>query len=162
MLKKTGIATKDQVENKFKELLESKNCKGAILECYEDIPCNPCSTSCPTDAITVEPDINQQPVIDYDKCSSCGICVYNCPGLAIFVVEPNHKPNTALFKISYELLPLPEVGQVVKGISREGKEICDCTVTRIINGNKQDRTALLYVEVPKEVMFEFITVKVGE
>jgi len=50
MLNQTGIPTKDQVHSRFPSKIALIRPK-AILECYEDIPCNPCSTSCPFDAI---------------------------------------------------------------------------------------------------------------
>jgi len=52
MLKTDGIPTKKQVLSRFpnEELLDRPK---AITECYEDIPCNPCSTSCPFDAIHI-------------------------------------------------------------------------------------------------------------
>ncbi|XMB66580.1 4Fe-4S binding protein [Mycoplasmatota bacterium zrk1] len=161
MLEKTGIVTKDRLDSKINELLSSPKRKGAILECYEEIPCNPCSTSCPTNAIIIKPDINAKPEIDYEKCTACGICVYNCPGLAILVLDMNYSESNVLFKISYELLPIPNNGDIVKGISRSGKEICDVEVVKVINGNKQDHTSLISVAVPKEHFKEFVTIKVG-
>lgn len=63
-------------------------CRGpvAIIECPEEIPCNPCQMVCPSQAITMD-DINDTPVVDYDKCKGCGLCVQVCPGLAIFMVS---------------------------------------------------------------------------
>ncbi len=157
MLETNGIVSKELLYEKLEALVNSNKKSGAVLECYQEIPCNPCSTSCPFDAITVEPDINQKPVIDYELCTSCGICVYNCPGLAIFVLDLNKEK--ALFKISYELLPIPEKGQVVKGINRAGEEICDATVVRVQNGKAQDSTVLLHVEVDKKYYKDFVTVR---
>ena len=157
MLKINGIVSKELIEAKLDAVVNSKKRSGAILECYQEIPCNPCSTSCPFDAIKVEPDINQTPVIDYDLCTSCGICVYNCPGLAIFVVDLNK--DKALFKISYELLPIPEKGMIVKGVNRAGVVICDALVVRVQNSKAQDHTVLLHVEVDKKYYEEFVTVR---
>ena len=57
----------------------------AILECFQKIPCDPCVDACPHGAITIEGNINDMPVLDFDKCNGCGLCVSKCPGLAIFV-----------------------------------------------------------------------------
>lgn len=157
MLETNGIVSKELIEAKLEAVVNSKKNSGAVLECYQEIPCNPCSTSCPFDAIQVEPDINQTPVIDYDLCTSCGICVYNCPGLAIFVVDLNK--DKALFKISYELLPIPEKGMVLKGVNRAGEVICDAEVVRVQNGKAQDNTVLLHVEVDKKYYKDFVTVR---
>ena len=71
------------------ECLERK--KVAVLECVEDIPCNPCEVSCPTGAIVVGAPITNLPRIDGEKCTGCGLCVAVCPGLAIFLVERNRR-----------------------------------------------------------------------
>lgn len=157
MLKTNGIVSSELIDAKLEAVVSSNKKSGAVLECYQEIPCNPCSTSCPFDAIQVEPDINQTPIIDYDLCTSCGICVYNCPGLAIFVVDLNK--DKALFKISYELLPIPEKGMILKGVNRAGDVICDAEVVRVQNSKGQDHTVLLHVEVDKKYYKEFVTVR---
>ena len=118
MLEVKGYPTKDQVKEKFPtDLIKPK----AIIECYQEIPCNPCETSCPFDAITIGRDINKRPVIDFDKCTGCGVCVYSCPGLAIMVA--NVKDDLAYYKIPYELLPLPKKGDIWQGINRKGEQL---------------------------------------
>ena len=85
MIEKTGVAPLELIKSKFptmEVLLKPK----AIIECYQQIPCNPCETSCPTHAITIGEDINQIPIIDFDKCTGCSICARVCPGLAISIV----------------------------------------------------------------------------
>ena len=99
----------------------------AIIECVQEIPCNPCVDACPTNAISME-NINALPKIDYEKCIGCGKCIEVCPGLAIFVVKVNEK---ALISLPYEFLPLPKEGQKVKALDREGKEICDAIVKKV-------------------------------
>src|SRR5690554_7479321 len=111
MLDKDGVATIEQVRSRFPNqdiIVKPK----AILECYEDIPCNPCSTSCPFDAIDIGENINKQPKLDPDKCTGCGICVTHCPGLAIIVAQI--KFDQAIFKIPYEFNPKPKVGDIVE------------------------------------------------
>lgn len=158
MLNINGVVKGKLLDEKLEAVLNSNKKSGAVLECYQEIPCNPCSTSCPFDAIKVEPDLNQVPVIDYDLCTSCGICVYNCPGLAIFVVDMSKEK--AVFKISYELLPIPEKGMILKGVNRAGEVICDAEVIRVQNSKAQDNTVLIHVEVDKAYYSEFITVRV--
>lgn len=156
MLNKDGVASIDQVKSRFPKL-ETLSKPKAIIECYEDIACNPCSTSCPFDAITIGEDINQQPVVDFDKCTGCGICVYSCPGLAIVVSRI--KENKALFKIPYEFLPIPKIGEVWYAIDREGKIIGDALIERIDNNLKQDKTLLVHVSVSRDLLYEFVTIR---
>ncbi|MCK5761357.1 MAG: 4Fe-4S binding protein, partial [Candidatus Izimaplasma sp.] len=146
MLNTNGVADKSLVLSKFPDkeyLLKPK----AITECYEAIPCNPCATSCPFDAIHIGEDINTPPTVDFDKCTGCGICVYNCPGLAIFTVQALDTEN-ARFKIPYELCPLPIKGETWDGINRAGEVITKVLIEKVSLSEKQDKTALIQVLVP--------------
>ena len=156
MLKITGVPTLDLIKSKFPEeeyLIKPK----AITECYEDIPCNPCSTSCPFDAIYIGEDINTPPKVDFDKCTGCGICVYNCPGLAIVTIQVVE--DKLRYKIPYELLPLPEVDEVWSGVNRDGKVICEVEIEKVTLTKRQDKTALVQVLVDKEYMYDFVTIR---
>ena len=57
----------------------------AVIECVQEIPCNPCQAACPKKAITIGENITHLPVLDQEVCIGCGICISRCPGLAIFV-----------------------------------------------------------------------------
>jgi Fe-S-cluster-containing hydrogenase component 2 len=150
MLHTTGIATEQDLAKVIpaKERLE----KGpiAIIECFQEIPCNPCSTACKNGAIKQSADINDRPVIDVNKCNGCGICMSKCPGLAIFVVDETYSDKEALVKIPYEFLPLPEEGSNITGLDREGKPACRVKVIKVLNTRYQDRTPIISLAVPKE------------
>lgn len=157
MLNRTGIPTKDQVLSRFPEkkaLLRPK----AILECYEDIPCNPCSTSCPFDAIEIGDNINTQPRLHVDRCTGCALCVPSCPGLAIVIAQV--KDDRAWFKIPYEFLPLPKAKEIWNGVNRSGEVICDATIESVLYKDKQDHTAVVTVSVPESFLHEFVTIRV--
>ncbi len=156
MLNRDGVASKDQVLSRFPSnevLVKAK----AITECYEEIPCNPCATSCPFDAIHIGEDINTKPVVDFDLCTGCGICVYSCPGLAI--VTAQIVKDKARFKLPYEFRPLPIVGEVWDGVNRNGEVICKALIEKVTYTARVDRTALVQVSVPLEFIHEFITVR---
>ncbi|MFK5883470.1 MAG: 4Fe-4S binding protein [Candidatus Izemoplasma sp.] len=157
MLNKDGVASLELVKSRFPDgdyLVKPL----AITECYEDIPCNPCSTSCPFDAIYIGKDINTQPKVDFDKCTGCGICVYNCPGLAIVVVKVIDN-KIAQFKIPYEQLPYPVAGEVWSAVNREGKVIGQCNIEKVSLSKRQDKTALVQLNVNKKYLYEFVTIK---
>ncbi len=156
MLNKTGVPTKEQVLSRFFDqevMIKPK----AILECYEDIPCNPCETSCPFDAIVIGENINTQPQLIPDVCTGCGICVTSCPGLAIIVAQL--VGDRAVFKIPYEFLPVPQKGEVWLGINRQGNVICDAKIESILLNKKQDHTALVTVSVPGLYLHDFVTIR---
>jgi Fe-S-cluster-containing hydrogenase component 2 len=73
----------------------------AVIECVQEIPCNPCEKACPFGAITVGEDITACPVIDRDKCRGCGLCISRCPGLAIFVVDASGDEATIMLPYEY-------------------------------------------------------------
>ncbi|MCR3906347.1 MAG: 4Fe-4S binding protein [Tenericutes bacterium] len=156
MLNKTGIPSREQVLSRFPEnkaLLKPK----AILECYEDIPCNPCSTSCPFDAIDIGPNINVQPKLNVESCTGCGLCVPSCPGLAIVIAQI--RGNEAVFKVPYEFLPHPTKGDVWDGVNRSGDVICDAQVEHVLLTKNQDHTAVVTVSVPVEYLHDFVTIR---
>jgi len=156
MLDKTGIPTPEMVRSCFPvETLLSK--PKAIIECYEEIPCNPCETSCPFGAISIGEDINKRPRMDSELCTGCGQCIYSCPGLAIFSVQING--NKARFRVPYEFLPVPEAGEKWLGLNRAGEPICVAEIIKTQIQDRQDKTVVVTVDVDREYMYDFITIR---
>ncbi len=124
----------------------------AIIECVEEIPCNPCQTVCNRSVITVgEPITNLPRLIDQeDLCNGCGQCVVICPGLAIFIVDKTFSETEASVSLPYELLPLPQKGDKVLGVNRAGKPVCEGYVRRVQSAKAHDRTSVVSIVVPKE------------
>jgi len=118
-----------------------------IVECVENIPCNPCVAACPKGAITIEGDINDTPIVDFDTCDGCGVCISACPGLAIFVIDASD-PSRTLVSLPYEFIPLPEVGEAVTAFDREGNEIGDAEVVRVLSARALDRTPIVTIALP--------------
>ncbi|KPJ49449.1 4Fe-4S ferredoxin [candidate division TA06 bacterium DG_26] len=150
MIEKTGIPTQEDLEriSPCKDRFRKGGC--AVLECFQEIPCDPCVDACPRGAIRIEGNINNIPVLDFDKCNGCGLCVSRCPGIAIFVVNWNYSEKEGLVMIPYEFLPLPKKGDIVDGLDRTGRKVCDARVVRVLNREAQDRTAIISLAVPKE------------
>lgn len=154
MIEKTGVATSDNLKSVIPSQERRKKGPVAVIECFQSIPCNPCSTACKAGAIKPFADINDLPKVDYDKCTGCGLCMTKCPGLAIFIVDETYSDDEALVKIPYEFLPLPQEGSYVTGLNREGKPVCRARVVRIQTAKSQDRTAIVSLAVPKEFSME--------
>jgi len=125
-----------------------------IIECVQHIPCDPCANICPKGAITIEGEITNIPQVDFDKCNGCGLCLANCPGLAIFSVDESLPNNEAEVGIPYEFRPLPEVGEVVDVINRSGQIIGNGKVLKVRNPKSYDRTPVIYLSVPQELSLE--------
>lgn len=125
----------------------------AIIECVQEIPCNPCVAICPVNAISME-SINDLPKIDFNKCTGCKRCVGICPGLAIFVVKI--KEDKALITLPYEFLPVPKVGDIVTALDREGKSRGDAKVVKV---NREGKTIVITIEVSKNLAMEVRNIK---
>jgi len=126
----------------------------ALIECFQNIPCNPCETSCAQNAITVGKPITNLPVLDADRCIGCGICVAACPGLAIFLLDMTFSANEALVTIPYEYFPLPKKGDEVCAVNETGETLCRARIYRVRNPERFDKTALVSIVVPKRFACE--------
>lgn len=121
----------------------------AVIECVENIPCNPCVDACPRGAITIDGDINGTPEVDGEKCNGCRVCLSACPGLAIFVVDAAGSGPGSI-SLPYEYRPLPEVDELVDAVDREGEPVCEARVTRVLDSKALDRTPIVTIEIPRE------------
>ena len=128
-----------------------KERKVAFIECPQEIPCNACVFSCKFDAVEME-NINAPPKVLYDKCTGCMRCIRVCPGLAIFMLEI--KDGMGRITMPYEFLPVPEKGDRVKVLNRKGEVVGEGTVTWVLPPDKNEGTALVTVEVDKNLLFE--------
>ena len=155
-----GVPAKEEIE-KVTPPEEILNLKPVVMvECFQNIPCDPCAASCPFGAILPFEDINDLPKVDYGKCTGCGICVTSCPGLAIFVLDMNYSDEEALVKLPYEMLPLPQKGEEVSGLDREGKKVAVVKVEKVTK--TKDKTYLISIIVPKELALIIRNIRVEE
>ena len=148
----TGYLTEEELRNSPGVPSEARRRKGpvAVIECLEDIPCNPCESSCNVDAIVVGQDITGLPRLDGEKCVACQTCVYICPGQAIFMVDESLPEDKATVMLPYEYRPLPSKGDLVTALDRAGMKLGDATVVAVRQSKRMDQTATVTIEVPKD------------
>lgn len=161
MLISTGIPTKEDLQGVMPPAQRLAKGPVAMAECFQKIPCNPCSKACVKKAIRVEPDINQTPKVDFDVCNGCGVCLARCPGLAIFVVDMTYSETEALVKLPFEFLPVPQEGQLACGLNRAGEELGWFPVVKVISGGKKNMTYTISLAVPKELAMEVRNIRAG-
>lgn len=125
-----------------------------VIECVQDIPCNPCELVCPNNAIHIGEPITNLPVFLADECDACSQCIPICPGQAIFRVDMTYTEEQAAVSFPYEFLPMPEAGNVVQGVNRSGDVLCDAEVLRVQQPRSFDLTAVITVAVPKNLAME--------
>lgn len=142
---RTGVLSVKDIEMPTRARLK----KGpvVIIECPQDIPCDPCVDACRLDAISMS-DINASPRVDWDKCTGCCQCIAKCPGLAIFVIDCTYSERECLIKLPYEFLPLPEVGEMVDALDRAGNVVGQARVVKV---NLKARTKVLTIAVEQEL-----------
>ena len=161
MLIADGIPTKDDLAMVMPS--DERLARGplAILECLQEIPCNPCVKACKQGAITMPCDINHLPVLNAELCNGCGVCISFCPGLAIFVVDKTWSEERALVKLPFEYVPVPQTGQYAAGLNRAGEELGWFEVVRVVTGGKKNMTYTLSLAVPQDLAMEVRNIRVG-
>jgi thioredoxin reductase/ferredoxin len=124
-----------------------------VIECTQNIPCNPCRDVCPRGCITLggeDENITALPGFDPAKdCEGCGLCVAACPGQAIFLVDES-PGDYAIVTLPWEFLPLPRKGDRGLALGRNGKPLCPAEVAALKSAAAFDKTCLLSIKVPPE------------
>lgn len=123
-----------------------------VIECTQNIPCNPCQTACRFGCIAVGEKITNLPCVSRDsKCVGCGMCVSSCSGLAIFLVDEDVDGEHAEITLPYEFLPYPQKGDKGVALGRKGQVLCEAEVANFRITEAMDKTGLLTIRVPKEM-----------
>ena len=161
MLINTGIPTRENIAAVTPS--DERFAKGpvAIVECFQEIPCNPCVDACKRGAIIPLKDINDIPKVNFDNCNGCGLCIAQCPGLAIFVVDKTYSETHAVVRLPYEFIPVPQQKQLACGLDRCGKEQGWFEVVKVVSGGAKNKTTTIWLAVPKELAMEIRSIKVG-
>lgn len=156
-----GYLTLEELKKSIKYPSEERMAKGpvAIAECIQEIPCNPCEAACKFNAIEIGEPITNLPCVDEEKCTGCGVCVAQCSGLAIFVIDKTYADGKGAVSFPYEYMPLPEKGQQVEAVNRKGEVVCQGEVTKVMNPASFDRTPVVTVAVPVEYTEEVRGIK---
>jgi len=121
-----------------------------LIECCQEIPCNPCEKSCPVHAIEIGDPIINRPKVNLEACVGCGKCVATCPGQACFLINYNYEETRAEITIPYEFLPPLKKGDTVVALNKAGEDICTAEVTKVMAASSYDHTSVVSLCVPKE------------
>lgn len=118
--------------------------------CSQEIPCNPCTTVCPKDSISLEErngNILDLPSLK-GECIGCTACVAICPGLAITLARRT-EDGTAEVILPHEFLPAFKVGDMVTVTDQAGNVLEEARVLSI-KRNTRHKTWLVRVGVSLE------------
>ena len=123
-----------------------------VIECTQNIPCNPCQDACHFGCIRIGEKITSLPAVDSSKkCMDCGQCVASCPGQAIFLVNEDVGGGMAEVTLPHEFLPAPAVGDKGTALGRDGAACCPAEVVRVRTAPLFDSTTLLTIRVPADM-----------
>lgn len=122
-----------------------------VIECTQNIPCNPCQDACKKGCIKIGENITSLPEVDENsECIDCGMCVASCPGQAIFLVNEDYEDGMGTVTMPYEFLPLPQKGDKGMALNRKGDAVCEAEVVKVKTSPAFDHTNLLTIKVPKK------------
>jgi Fe-S-cluster-containing hydrogenase component 2 len=125
-----------------------------IFHCYQEVPCNPCTSVCPVGAIRTERDeITGLPYMtDLEACTGCGSCVAVCPGLSMILVDYRDDAEHPLVTLPYEIWRGGlDVGQKVPVTDVDGAILGYYPVEKISTRRKYPGTLLIQVKMDKKV-----------
>lgn len=151
-IERTGALSIDELKNSrlFPSVERFRKGPVAIVECVQEIPCNPCEEACKFNAISIGDSITNIPRVDEASCTGCGVCISKCPGLAIFVVDKTYSTDLAAVSFPHEYLPLPAIGSTVEAVNREGEVVCSARVIKVLCPKAFNHTTVITVAVPMD------------
>ena len=145
-----GFVTEDEIKA-FPAASYEKEGVHPVIECTQNIPCNPCQEACKFGCIMVGANITRIPCVDTaKKCSGCGMCVATCSGQAIFLVNKEYEKGFSSVTFPYEFLPMLEKGDKGKALDRSGAPVCDAEIIDVKDSPAMDKTAVVTMKIPTE------------
>jgi sarcosine oxidase, subunit alpha len=125
-----------------------------VFHCFQEVPCNPCTSVCPQGAIRTERDeMTGLPyLVDAGLCKGCMSCAYVCPGLAVTLVDYRKDPERPTVTFPYEIWrEKVEPGLEVPITDEEGAVIGFYPVEKVLTSPKKfPGTLLVQVRMEKE------------
>lgn len=131
-----------------------------IIHCLQEIPCNPCTTVCPTNSIHTEDGSLMALPLYEGSCIGCGKCVLICPGLAITLVDYRKDKEYPILTVPYEIGNMPvNIGDNVDTVDIIGKVLGSFPVTAVTEF-KQKHMQLVKIKIPKALAKKAVSFKV--
>lgn len=146
----TGYASKEELGDCFGIPSEERMKKGrvAVIECVQEIPCNPCEAACKFGAIHIGETITSLPCLKEEKCTGCGTCVAACPGLAIIILHKYYSQTESVIEFPFEYLPLPKEGDFVDAVNRCGETVCKGQILSVKKLSSYEGTCIIRMLIP--------------
>ena len=122
-----------------------------VIHCLQEIPCNPCTTVCPTNSIRTEDgSLLSLPLYD-GVCIGCNKCLLICPGLAITLVDFRQDPENPTVTVPYEIFNLTkQTGDTIELVDIDGNPLGEYPINAVLDMPNR-HTQLIKVKVPKAI-----------
>jgi NADPH-dependent 2,4-dienoyl-CoA reductase/sulfur reductase-like enzyme/Fe-S-cluster-containing hydrogenase component 2 len=125
-----------------------------IFHCYQEVPCNPCTSVCPVGIVHTQDDkITGLPYMDdLEACTGCASCLAVCPGLSVTMVDFREDPGHPLVTLPYEVWrEKVEEGQNIPLTDIDGAILGYYPVNKVSSRRKYPGTLLVQLKVDKAV-----------
>jgi len=127
-----------------------------VFHCEQEIPCDPCTSVCPQQAISTGEDLLGRPRFIGDEigvaCNGCTKCVTICPGLAITLVDYRKDSAFPTVSLAHEFgRDDVRAGDLVTVLDTEGVALGQAEVAKVASGSKMDHTVLLRIKAPAAI-----------
>ncbi|MBW2015301.1 MAG: FAD-dependent oxidoreductase [Deltaproteobacteria bacterium] len=136
-----------------------------VFHCYEEVPCNPCTSVCPQGAIRTEGDrLTGLPYMeDLSLCKGCLNCVAVCPGLAVTLVDYREDPENPIVTLPYEVWrERVEEGSQVPVMDEDGALLGHYSVVKVQSMKKYPGTLLVQVSMDRKTAKQAAGIRVLE
>jgi NADPH-dependent 2,4-dienoyl-CoA reductase/sulfur reductase-like enzyme/Fe-S-cluster-containing hydrogenase component 2/bacterioferritin-associated ferredoxin len=136
-----------------------------VFHCYQEVPCNPCTSVCPQRAIHTENDtITGLPYfVDNEDCTGCASCVAVCPGLSVTLVDYRKDPEHPLVILPYEVWrEKVEVGRKVPVTDVDGAILGYYAVEKVKTRKKYPGTLMVHIRIDRPVAKRAVGIWVQE
>ena len=134
-----------------------------VLHCYQEIPCNPCTTVCAYDSIQLKGEHGT--IMDLPhfagKCIGCAQCVLICPGLAITLVRKTKEPGWAEIILPHEFDHNYQTGDELVLRDCEGNSLGH-GIIKNSRFNKKHRTHLFTLKVRENIAKDVVGILVQD
>ena len=176
ILKEIGVKTEEDLDKllKFSEIMKAKPPPPVDIDlshkeegifpvfyCNQEIPCNPCTSVCPSNQIeTVDGLITQLPYFKgEEECIGCGKCIAVCPGLAVVLRDYRKDKSNPLVTFPLELTAEKlEKDHKIIVVGNE-HELGEFKVYRARILKEFPKTQLITVKLPSEIAKQAVAIK---
>ena len=136
-----------------------------VFHCFQEVPCNPCTSVCPQHAIHTENDtITGLPYFtNSEDCTGCASCVAVCPGLSVTLVDYRKDPEHPLVILPYEVWrEKVAVGRKVPVTDVDGAILGYYAVEKVKTRKKYPGTLMVHIRIDRPVAKQAVGIWVQE